>query len=104
MAKINGIENMTVAQLNEELVRGGRFGVFDYCVSIIVMSFKRSSDVYFIKAGEGSFKHGVGCTLTTLFLGWWGFPWGLIYSVGALGTNLSGGRNVTQEVLAALNA
>ncbi|WP_026258839.1 hypothetical protein [Uliginosibacterium gangwonense] len=104
MAKINGIENMTVAQLNEELAKGGKFVVFDYCISVVVMSFKRSSDVYFVKAGEGSFKHGISFTLMTLFLGWWGFPWGLIYSIGALGTNLGGGRNVTQEVLAALNS
>jgi hypothetical protein len=30
-------------------------------------------------------------------LGWWGVPWGLIYTPLTLWTNLSGGRAVTAE-------
>ena len=37
-------------------------------------------------------------SLLTLVLGWWGIPWGLIYTPLALMTNFSGGRDVTAEV------
>jgi hypothetical protein len=104
MSEIQGMEGMTVSQLQDELRRGGRFVVFEYCVSIIVMTFKRSSDVYFIRAGEGTAGKSLGYTLLSLLLGWWGFPWGIIYTPMALITNLGGGRDVTQQVVAAMLA
>ena len=41
---------------------------------------------------------GLGFTALTFVLGWWGIPWGPIYSIGSLGTNLSGGKDVTKEI------
>ena len=99
---INGIEGMTGEQLAIELELGGRFVVYEYCISIILMTFKRPSDIYFIRVGEGAAARGLGFTLLTLFLGWWAIPWGPIYTIGALFTNLSGGRDVTAEVVASL--
>ena len=52
--KIIGIEGMTPEQLNFELQRGARFVMFQYAISVIVMSFRRASDVYFIRAGEST--------------------------------------------------
>lgn len=99
MAQIKGIEGMTVEQINSELSRGGKFVVFQYCISILVMTFKRGSDVYFIKAGESTVSKSIGFTLLSAVLGWWGFPWGPIYTIGSIYTNLNGGKDVTQEVL-----
>jgi len=31
--------------------------------------------------------------------GWWGIPWGVIYTLGSLGTNFAGGKNVTDDVM-----
>lgn len=104
MAEIKNVEGLTVDDINRELSHGAKFVVFQYCFSIIVMTFKRGSDIYFVKSGESSIKHGIGFTLLTFFLGWWGIPWGPIYSIGALFTNLSGGKDVTKEVLNSLNA
>ncbi len=101
--RIKGIEGMTVDQLNFELQRGGKFVLFHYCVSVIVMTFRRSSDIYFIRAGEGTAGKSIGFTLLTLVFGWWGIPWGPIYSFSSLVTNFRGGKNVTQEVVASLN-
>jgi hypothetical protein len=103
MAKIIGIENMTVDQLNMELQRGGKFVTFQYCISVLVMTFKRSSDIYFVKAGDSTFNQSYGFSFLTFFLGWWGFPWGPIWSVSTLCTNCSGGKNVTSDVIASLN-
>lgn len=104
MANIKNIEGLSVDDINRELSHGAKFVVFQYCISIIVMTFRRGSDIYFIKAGETSIKHGIGYTLMTFFLGWWGIPWGPIYSIGALYTNLAGGKDVTNEVLHSLTA
>jgi hypothetical protein len=64
------------------------------------MTFKRPTDVYFIRAGEGTVGKSIGFTLVSLVVGWWGIPWGPIYTIGSLFTNLSGGKNVTNEVIA----
>jgi hypothetical protein len=39
-------------------------------------------------------------TLLTILLGWWGIPWGPVYSIQSLVVNLKGGKDVTTEVLA----
>ncbi|WP_245840625.1 hypothetical protein [Ohtaekwangia koreensis] len=39
----------------------------------------------------------------TFLLGWWGIPWGPIYSIGSLVHNLNGGKDVTQEILNSYN-
>lgn len=100
--KIKGIENLTDERINYEMQRGGRFVLFEYCISVIFMTFKRSSDVYFIKKDEGVFGKAFQFSLISLLLGWWGFPWGPIYTFTTLFTNIRGGRNVTNEILALL--
>jgi hypothetical protein len=37
--------------------------------------------------------------MVTLLFGWWGIPWGIIYTFSTLFKNINGGRNVTTEVL-----
>ncbi|MGI4871204.1 MAG: hypothetical protein ACRYFX_08505 [Janthinobacterium lividum] len=102
MAQIKNLDGLTVAEVNQELQNGGKFVIFQYCISILVMTFRRGSDIYFIKAGESAAKHSWQYSLLTFLLGWWGIPWGPIYSIGSLYTNLSGGKDVTQEVLASM--
>ena len=95
---IRGIEGMSDADILAEVQKGGRF-VYMYCFSVLVLTFRRGTDVYFLKAGESGFKHSMGWTAMTLFLGWWGVPWGPIYSIQCLYTNLRGGRDVTNEIV-----
>jgi len=104
MANIKNIEGLTNQQISTELAQGAKFVVYQYTISIIVMTFKRSSDIYFIRAGENATVKGLPYTLLTFVLGWWGIPWGPIYSIGSLVTNLGGGKNVTQEVLQAVTS
>ena len=102
MAKINGIENMTGLELTTELAKGARFVVYEYAISLLVITFYRSSNITFVKADENAVVKGLGFTFLTLFLGWWGIPWGPIRSVQALITNFKGGKDVTDRVVAAL--
>jgi hypothetical protein len=96
--KIKGIQNLSVQQIYDEIQAGGKFVVFDYTISIVVMTFKRPSDIYFIQSNENAIVKGLPFTFISLLLGWWGLPWGLIYTPAALYKNLSGGKDVTTEV------
>ena len=100
--KIKGLENITNHELSMEIQNGGKFVIFQYCISVVILTFKRPSDIYFIRAGEKGSKQGLPFTLISIFLGWWGIPWGPIYTIQSLHTNLSGGKDVTQPVLSAL--
>lgn len=102
MSKIIGLDGMTVEQLNKELANGGKFVVFFYCFSIVILTFKRSSEIHLVKAGEGTFKKSIKFTLISLFLGWWGIPWGIIYTIQSIFTNFRGGRDVTEQVMSVL--
>ena len=43
-------------------------------------------------------------TLLSAVLGWWGIPWGPIYTVQSIASNIKGGKDVTQQILASLVA
>ena len=97
---IQGVAGLSVEQVQQEVVRGGKFVVYSYCFSVLIMTFRRNTDVYFIRPGENAVARGMQWTLISLLAGWWGFPWGLIYTPMALAQNLKGGKDVTREDLA----
>lgn len=103
MARIIGIDGMTHDQLNAELAQGGKFVMYQYCISIIILTFRRGSNIHFIKHGESAVTRGLGFVALSFLLGWWGIPWGPIYTIQSLVTDLGGGKDVTQSVLASLN-
>ena len=96
---IKNTEGFSPDAIRAEVANGGKFVQFDYAISIIVMTFKRSTDIYFVRHDRSHWKHSWPFTLCSLFIGWWGLPWGLIYTPMALYTNLSGGRDLTAEVM-----
>lgn len=95
MTKIVGIEGMSDREIAQAVDKGARFVVFHYTISILVMTFRRPSSVHFIPAGKNAVVAGLPYTLLSLVAGWWGIPWGPIYTIGTLATNLSGGKDVT---------
>jgi hypothetical protein len=97
--KIQGADGLTFDQVQREVERGGKFVIYQYCFSALVMTFRRNTDIYFIRPGESAFAKGMQWTLISLVAGWWGFPWGLIYTPMALFQNLKGGKDVTPQVL-----
>jgi hypothetical protein len=78
------------------------FVQYQYCVSALVVTFKRGTDIYFVRAGESRPMKGLAWTLLTLVAGWWGIPFGPIYSVQSLWVNLRGGRDLTAQAATAL--
>lgn len=102
--KIRGIEGMKNGELDFEIQRGGKFVLFQYCISIVVLTFRRPSDIYFLRQGESAATKGLPFTLLSLVAGWWGIPWGPIYTIQSVYNNSRGGKDVTQAVLNSLKA
>ncbi len=99
---VKGLEGITPQMLEFELNRGGRFVLFYYTISLLVVTFRRNSSVYFFRSGEGRFVKGLPFALISLIAGWWGIPWGPIYTLQSLAVDFRGGKDVTAEVVAAL--
>ncbi len=93
--EIDGLAGLSNEEIDWELRNGAKFVVYHYCVSIIVWSFFRTSQVHFIRSNESAVWKGMKYTLLSLLLGWWGVPFGPIFTIIAIVINLFGGRNMT---------
>ena len=96
---VAGAEGLSPQELAAELQAGGRLVVFSYAVSVCVLTFGQDSRPHLVRKGESAFFKGLPYTLLTLALGWWGFPFGPIFTIAALWNNLSGGEDVTDRAL-----
>lgn len=99
---IRGIESMSLEELGDELARGGRFVTFPYCISVLIVTFRRSSDVHFVRKGQSTIGLAAPYLAISLVCGWWGLPWGPIWTIGSLLTILTGGKDHTEEMLSAM--
>jgi len=100
--KIRGVDGMKQGEVDFEIQRGAKFVLYQYCISIIVLTFRRSSDIYFLKSGENPVVKGLPFTLLSLVAGWWGIPWGPIYTIQSVYNNSRGGKDVTAAVVNSL--
>lgn len=96
------ISGMAPNEVVFEINRGARFVIFQYCFSVVIMTFRRPTSIQFVKAGESTVVKGLPFTAFSLVFGWWGFPWGFIYTPQVIYKNLKGGVDVTPLVLAEL--
>jgi|SRR6516164_8197245 hypothetical protein len=78
--KIIGTENLTREQVQHELSKRGKFVVYPYCISLLVITFKRSSDIYFVTADKPFTGARLSYSLLSFVAGWWGIPWGPIWT------------------------
>ncbi|MBN1618062.1 hypothetical protein JW887_01815 [Candidatus Dojkabacteria bacterium] len=101
---MNDVKQMSPEQLKSDLANGAKFIVFEYVISVIFVTFRRSSKTYLFRPGEDRLVKSIPYMLLTFFFGWWGIPWGPIYSIASFITNFSGGRDVTAEVLTRASA
>jgi uncharacterized membrane protein len=100
--KIKNIDGLSANDLQQEVSSGGKFVYYAFTLSFIVVTLKRTSGVYLIKAGENAAKKGLWFTVISLFFGWWGIPFGPKYTVESIRTNWRGGKNVTDDVMATI--
>lgn len=95
---IYGIEGLEKEEVLDEIEKGGRFVIYQYCISFFILTFKRPTSIYFVKKGESGAIERIVFSLMTFLLGWWGFPWGPIYTIQSLYVNIRGGRDLTVYV------
>jgi hypothetical protein len=88
------------AEIRMAVNAGGRLVVYQYCISVVLMSFKRSSAIRLVPGGTSRVLPGLRYSLVSLVLGWWGIPWGPFWTVQTIIGNLRGGTDVTGEILA----
>src|SRR5258706_9045728 len=100
--KLRGVGGLTIAGLRAAVGSGARFVVFPYCESWLIVSFRRVSDPVLVKQGEAAWRAGGVQILHSLLFGWWGFPWGPIWTISTIWRTAKGGVDVTEAVMADL--
>ncbi|GDY11964.1 hypothetical protein LBMAG53_08420 [Planctomycetota bacterium] len=100
--EVVGLEHLSSEDFEREMENGGRFVMYSYAISILIMTFKQPTSIYFVKGGESRLVKGLPWTGVTAVLGWWGIPWGPIYSIGCIAGNFAGGTDVTRTVAPAV--
>lgn len=98
--RIKNIDGLSADDLQREVQNGGRFVFFPVTISVIVVTFKHTSGVYLVRAGENAVLKGLPFTLVSLLFGWWGIPFGPIHTYESLRANFRGGKDVTEDVMA----
>lgn len=97
--RIKNIDGLSAGELEREVANGGKFIYYAFTISLLIVTFKRTSDVYLIKGNENAVSKGLPFTMLSFLFGWWGFPFGPKYTIESIRTNLKGGKNVTDEVM-----
>ncbi len=95
---IDGLDNLTPAELEAELAAGGRFVFYEFCISFVVLTLRRPTRIRYLGPRDHGVVRGLPYVLLSLLLGWWGLPWGIIYTPFTIFTNLCGGHDVTDQV------
>ena len=102
--QIKGLGTLTPEQVDSAVATGGRFVVYEYCISLLFITLRQQTEVVLLASGELGVLRGLPYSAISILLGWWGLPWGLIYTPLSLINNLRGGANVTPEVQAWVHA
>lgn len=97
--KIHNIEGLSATDLQQEAAAGARFVFFRYTISLLVVTLKRTSDVYMVRVGRKTSAIGWRYSLISILTGWWGIPFGPSLTLNSLRTNWKGGVDVTDEVM-----
>jgi hypothetical protein len=100
--QVKNVYGLTTEQIKNEVANGAKFVYFQYTISVIILTFRRNSGIYFVKSEEKHVIKGLPYTLISFFLGWWGIPWGPVYTIQSLSTNLGGGKDVTAQVMSSI--
>lgn len=98
--KIKNIEGLSAYDLQKEAQKGARFIYYAFTISFIVVTFKRTSGVYMVRNGESTSAKGLPFTIISGLFGWWGIPFGPKYTMQSIRTNMNGGKDVTDEIMA----
>lgn len=97
-----GTAGKSVRDVVSGVTAGGRLVVFQYVFSLLVISFRRNTPIHYLPPGSTGVGPAFRWSLIPLCFGWWGIPWGIIFTIGAVWRNTAGGVDVTEPILAQL--
>lgn len=95
-------DSLTLDQLKREIEAGGRFIIFDYCISPLACALQRFSPAIFVGKDESVKPWQRKYNLLSLFFGWWSQP-GIMRTIGSIKANMRGGEDVTEDVMLQLD-
>lgn len=96
-----GVTNIPAAPTSTHQRHGSlrtTYVVYPYCVSVLLLTFRMNSSPKAVPAGANRLVAGLPFALVSLLFGWWGIPWGPIYTVQCLYRWIQGGIDVTAAV------
>lgn len=96
---MRGTEGLTLRDVEQDILKGGRFIIHHWCVSVILITFTRASSVHYFRSWQSGFGQASLFSFISMFFGWWGFPSGIIFTPICLWRNSCGGTDVTPEIL-----
>jgi hypothetical protein len=67
---------------------------YQVTLSFLIVTYKIPTRLYVV-GHDATWLVGAACTLLTLVFGWWGIPWGPLYTLQAVTQNLRGGLRQT---------
>jgi len=95
---MNQYQQYEIDTIKKELENGSRIFRYDYVISIILISFKRTSKPIIVRSCDSSKMMGMKYNLITMLFGWWGFPSGPLLTLASLLHNFRGGSDCTKEI------
>lgn len=98
--KIKNIDGLSAGDLEQAVDEGARFVYYAWTISVIILTFKRTSGVYLVRGQKSRVAKGFIFTLISVLLGWWGIPFGPRHTIESVRINSRGGKDVTDEVMA----
>jgi hypothetical protein len=100
--RIKGARGMTIASLRSAVASGARIVIYPYAESWLLVSFKRTTDPTLVLPGASRLGTAATPILHSLLFGWWGFPWGPIFTIQTIVQSARGGIDITDAVMPAL--
>lgn len=91
---------MSNAELRDYVQKGWRCVRYLWCTSNVIHTVERKSRVHLTENWQDRYLRGLGYSFLSLALGPWGVPWGLWRTAESIWTNLTGGLDVTDEMIA----
>ncbi len=98
--KIRNIRGLSAEDLQREADQGARFVYYTFTISLLIVTFKRKSGIYLLRNGDNGRRKGIPFILLSFLFGWWGIPSGPGDTVESIRSNLRGGNDITDEIMA----
>lgn len=93
-----GTEGMTLRDVEDDILKGGRFLAFHWCVSFIVFSYSPQTRTQYVRSWRSPAGSAWFYSCLTMMLGWWSIP-GIVFTPLCFWINAKGGRDRTQDVM-----